>query len=203
MFTTFFNIILWGWTASTTNQITTKDMQAENSIFPIPFKLNGIWSQWQFSFRFFEPNGIPFGSKSKGKLWFDFELNGIPFDSRSRGKLSPRSYPIQFERNWKYRFLSASCPDWKNYSDGACSWGETSFSRHHGGQIEGPPSQYHGAYWGPPPLSASWGPSWEPPETLPTSGQYSTVEFKGDPHLGPHQTPFRWRNFCLSWAQTA
>ena len=39
-----------------------------------------------FPFRFSEPNGIPFGSKSKGKL-------------------SPRSYPIQFERKWKYSFL--------------------------------------------------------------------------------------------------
>ena len=31
----------------------------------------------------------------------DFEPNEIPFGSRSKGKLSPRSYPIQFERNWK------------------------------------------------------------------------------------------------------
>ena len=52
-----------------------------------PFKLNGIWSWWQFSFRF-EPNGIPFGSKSKGKL-------------------SSRSYRIQYERKRKYSFLSA------------------------------------------------------------------------------------------------
>ena len=29
---------------------------------------------------------------------FDFEPNGIPFGSKSKGKLSPRSYPIQFER---------------------------------------------------------------------------------------------------------
>ena len=34
----------------------------------------------------------------------DFEPNGIPFGSKSKGKLSPRSYPIQFER--KYSFLS-------------------------------------------------------------------------------------------------
>ena len=32
---------------------------------------------------------------------FDFEPKGTPF-----GKLSPRSYPIQFERNWKCGFLS-------------------------------------------------------------------------------------------------
>ena len=38
---------------------------------------------------------------------FDSEPNGIPFGSKSKGKLSPRSYPIQFERKWKYSFLSA------------------------------------------------------------------------------------------------
>ena len=32
---------------------------------------------------------------------FDFEPNGIPFGSKSKGKLSPRSYPIQFERKGK------------------------------------------------------------------------------------------------------
>ena len=54
----------------------------EKTSLPFPFKLNGIWSWWQFSYRFSEPNGIPFSSKSKGKL-------------------SPRSYPVQFEREWK------------------------------------------------------------------------------------------------------
>ena len=38
---------------------------------------------------------------------FDFEPNGIRFGSRSKGKLSPRSYPIHCERKWKYSFLSA------------------------------------------------------------------------------------------------
>ena len=33
---------------------------------------------------------------------------GIPFGSKSKGKLSPRSYPIQFERKWKYCFLSVT-----------------------------------------------------------------------------------------------
>ena len=33
---------------------------------------------------------------------FDFEPNG----SKSKGKLSPRPYPIQCERKWKYSFLS-------------------------------------------------------------------------------------------------
>ena len=34
---------------------------------------------------------------------FDFEPNGNPFGSKSKGKLSPRSYPIQCERKGKYR----------------------------------------------------------------------------------------------------
>ena len=38
----------------------------------------------------------------------DFEPNGIPFGSESKGKLSSRSYPIQCERNWKYSILSVS-----------------------------------------------------------------------------------------------
>ena len=62
---------------------------AEKTIFPFPFTLNGIWSWWQFSFQFSEPNGTQFGSKSKGNL-------------------SPKSYPIQCERKWKYSFLSVS-----------------------------------------------------------------------------------------------
>ena len=37
---------------------------------------------------------------------FNFEPNGNPFGSKSKGKLSPRSYPIQCERKWKYSFLS-------------------------------------------------------------------------------------------------
>ena len=36
----------------------------------------------------------------------DFEPNGFPFCSKSNGKLSPRSYPIQFERKWKSIFPS-------------------------------------------------------------------------------------------------
>ena len=38
---------------------------------------------------------------------FDFEPNEIPFGSKSIGKLSPRLYAIQCERKWKYSFLSA------------------------------------------------------------------------------------------------
>ena len=37
---------------------------------------------------------------------FYFEPTGIPFGSKSKGKLSPRSYPIQCERKWNYSFLS-------------------------------------------------------------------------------------------------
>ena len=37
---------------------------------------------------------------------FDFEPNRIPFGSKSKGKLSPRSYPIHCERKWKHSFLS-------------------------------------------------------------------------------------------------
>ena len=36
----------------------------------------------------------------------DFEPNGIPFGSKSRRKLSPRSCSIQFERKWNTSFLS-------------------------------------------------------------------------------------------------
>ena len=39
---------------------------------------------------------------------FDFEPNGIPFSSKLKGKLSPRSYPIQFKRKWKYNFFSVA-----------------------------------------------------------------------------------------------
>ena len=39
----------------------------------------------------------------------DFEPNGIPFGSKSKGEPSPRSYPIERERKWKYSFLSAFC----------------------------------------------------------------------------------------------
>ena len=40
----------------------------------------------------------------------DFEPNGIPFGSITKGKLSPRSYPIQFEMKSKYSFLSVGTP---------------------------------------------------------------------------------------------
>ena len=37
---------------------------------------------------------------------FDFEPNGVPFGSKSKGKQSLRPYPIQCERKRKYSFLS-------------------------------------------------------------------------------------------------
>ena len=39
---------------------------------------------------------------------FDYKLNGIPFGSKSKGKLSPRPYPIQCERKWNTSFLSVA-----------------------------------------------------------------------------------------------
>ena len=38
----------------------------------------------------------------------DFEPNGILFCSKSKGKLLPWSYPIHIERKWKYSFLSTN-----------------------------------------------------------------------------------------------
>ena len=37
---------------------------------------------------------------------FNFEPIGIQFGSKLKGKLSPRSYPIQFKRKWHTSFLS-------------------------------------------------------------------------------------------------
>ena len=48
-----------------------------------------------------ELNGIPFGSENRQF----FKLNPNWF-RKSKGKLPPRSYLIQFERKWKYSFLS-------------------------------------------------------------------------------------------------
>ena len=67
---------------------------------------------------------------------FDFEPNRIQFGSKLKGKLSPRPYPIQFERKWKYSFLSV---DRKTATDRLIAVRETGVSRHQGGPIEGPP----------------------------------------------------------------
>ena len=42
---------------------------------------------------------------------FDIEPNGNPFGSKWKGKLSLRSYPIQCERKWKYKF--SQCIIWQ------------------------------------------------------------------------------------------
>ena len=60
----------------------------EKTMLPFPFILNGIWSWWQFSFRFL--------TKWKS-IWF----------RKSKGKLSPLSYPIQFVRKWSTSFLGS------------------------------------------------------------------------------------------------
>ena len=59
---------------------------------------------------------------------------------KSKGKLSPRSYPIQCERKWKYSFLSVKrLSDRKNVTDKLIAVREPGVSRHQGGPIEGPP----------------------------------------------------------------
>ena len=59
----------------------------EKTMFPFPFTLMGYDCGDSFPLDF-EPNRIPFGSKSKGKL-------------------SSRSYPIQFDKKLNNSFLSA------------------------------------------------------------------------------------------------
>ena len=62
----------------------------EKTIFPFPFTLNGIWSGWQFSFRF----------KTKwNSIWFKIERQTVT-----------TIIPIQFERKWKTSFLSVHQP---------------------------------------------------------------------------------------------
>ena len=51
----------------------------------------------------------------------NFEPKGIPFGSKSKGKLSPQSYPIQFERKWKYSFVSVpTCEVRKAFGGPTC-----------------------------------------------------------------------------------
>ena len=51
---------------------------------------------------------------------FDFEPNGVPFGLKSNGKLSPRSYPIQCERKWKYSYSVQEVNCVKNIFLGLC-----------------------------------------------------------------------------------
>ena len=70
----------------------------------------------------------------------NFEPNGIPFGSKSKGKLSPRSYSIQCERKRKYSFLSVKrLPRQEKRHRQALAVRETDVSRHQGAPIEGPP----------------------------------------------------------------
>ena len=48
------------------------------------------------------------GSDRGDSFPFDFEPNGFPFGSKSKRKLLPWSYPIECERKWNVSFLSAS-----------------------------------------------------------------------------------------------
>ena len=56
----------------------------EKTRIPFPFTLNGIWSWWQFSFRFSEPNGIPFCSENRKE---NCHHDHIPFNVRGNGNI--------------------------------------------------------------------------------------------------------------------
>ena len=62
----------------------------EKTIFPFPFKLNGIWSWWQLSFRFWT---------KWNSIWFKIE----------RKTVTTIIYPIQCKSKGKYSFLSVTC----------------------------------------------------------------------------------------------
>ena len=46
--------------------------------------------------------------RGANRFLFDFEPNRIPFGSEWKGNLSPRPYTIQYERKWKYSFISVA-----------------------------------------------------------------------------------------------
>ena len=56
----------------------------EKTSIPFLFKLNGIWSCGQFSFRFPEPNEIPFCSENRKE---NFHHDHIPFNLKGNGNL--------------------------------------------------------------------------------------------------------------------
>ena len=71
---------------------------------------------------------------------FNFEPNEVPFDSKSKRNLLPGLYPIKCERKWKYSFLSVKRRlDRKTVTDRLIAVRETDVSQHQGGPIEGPP----------------------------------------------------------------
>ena len=49
-----------------------------------PYTLDGIWSWWQFFFRFSEPNGIPFGSENRKEICHH---DHIPFNVKGNGNI--------------------------------------------------------------------------------------------------------------------
>ena len=70
----------------------------------------------------------------------DFEPNGILFGTESKGDLSPRSYPIQCERKWKCSFVSVKRqPDRKNVTDQTYSCPRDCRLSVSGGLNRGPP----------------------------------------------------------------
>ena len=80
--------------------------------FLFPCKSHGIQLSWQFSFRFFEPNGNQFGLKSKGKpsrrsysIWFERKLKIYFSDplsrvERSQSRLEKNSSPLNLSAPW-------------------------------------------------------------------------------------------------------
>ena len=86
----------------------TRDHYTEKTIFPIPLTFDGIWSWWQFSFRFWTKQNSIKWRMNIDRFPFDFEKNGVPFCSKSKGKLSLRSYPIQFKRKTVTTIISHS-----------------------------------------------------------------------------------------------
>ena len=75
-------------------------------------------------------------------FFFRGDPNGIPLGSKSKGKLSPR-YRIHFERNWKYCFLSVglhACPTPNSSSLWVfpCGWNITQNNTHLKGLCDSP-----------------------------------------------------------------
>ena len=66
------------------------------------------WNTWQRTLRkLYSPFLSNWMGYDRGDSFpFDFEPNGIPFGSKSKGNLLPWSYPVQFGRKWKYSFPS-------------------------------------------------------------------------------------------------
>ena len=71
---------------------------------------------------------------------FDFEPNGIPFGSKSKENCHHDHIPFNVKGNVNIVFLSVKRqPDRKTVTDRLIAVRETGVSWHHGGPIEGPP----------------------------------------------------------------